>query len=201
MSQLFDHTFIDNKSPKTLVLLHGTGGTKSDFLFLDDSLHHRFSLLALQGNVLENGMSRFFQRKAVGVFDQKSIKEEAEKLFSFVSEWCIKHNTKVQDLIFLGYSNGANMILATLFYYPNLIYTAVLLHAMLPFTPDDILLKNHSLLITGGQQDHMVSAEDQAKLSEVLQKSEAILEIKRYPGGHEISKNEIHDVETFLVRF
>lgn len=198
MTNIFDYTFIDNNASKTLVLLHGTGGSKSDFLFLDDALSNSINLLSLQGNILENGMSRFFKRIAAGIFDQNNIMEESEKLQIFIKEWCEINHINSSDLIFLGYSNGANMILATLFYYPTLIITAALLHPMLPFSPKSISLKDKSFFITSGQEDEMVSPIDQVKLIELLQSLGATIVQKQYPGGHGISELEMQDLLNYL---
>lgn len=198
MTPLFDHTYLDNHATKTLVLLHGNGGSKSDFLFLDDALDHSYNLLSLQGNVLENGLSRFFKRISVGVFDQQSILDETSKMQLFISDWCDAHTTRAEDLLFLGYSNGANMILATLFYYPLLIKTSVLLHPMLPFTPENISLAGHSIFITNGSQDQMVPKNDQLNLVKVLQSQGATPISKTYQGGHGISPTEMHDITKFL---
>src|SRR5260221_8500204 len=93
-SKLFDHIFIDNHAERTLFLLHGTGGSREDFLFLNDALKKKYNLVGIQGNVDEHGLSRFFKRLSVGVFDQKNIREETEKLQRFMNAWRIIHKTK-----------------------------------------------------------------------------------------------------------
>lgn len=195
---MFDHRYIDNQAKKTLVLLHGTGGSKSDFLFLDGLLSKSYNLLGLQGTVLENGMSRFFRRSSVGVFDQESIKQEAQNLLQFLTQWCVDHTIKREELVFLGYSNGANILLATLFYYPESIRVAALLHPMVPFVPQNIFLTDHTFFISTGKADPMVSQDQKALLISTMQKTGASLVTKEYPGGHEISKQEIQDVVSFL---
>jgi len=198
MNLLFDHVFIDNQASKTLVLLHGTGGSESDFLFLDEALEHSVNLLALQGNILEDGMPRFFKRKAAGVFDQESIKEETQKLHIFMDDWVAQHTLSSQNTIYFGYSNGANMILATLFYFPELIHKAVLLHPMLPFEPAAVSLKDTELFISHGIQDSMVSIEAQHKLTKFLEKKGATVVEKIYPHGHQLTKDEMQDAITFI---
>jgi phospholipase/carboxylesterase len=195
---LFDHIYIDNQAPKTLILLHGTGGSKSDFLFLNDFLQKRYNLLALQGNVLEQGMARFFERTGAGVFDQNSIKAETKKLHAFINDWCAQHNCKPSDLVFWGYSNGANMILATLFYYPQSVFSAVLLHPMLPFTPEPISLHQHNFLVTIGLHDPMVSLTDQQAVVEILEKNGAAVTTKKHEGGHELTRDQIAEAVDFL---
>lgn len=195
---MFDHIFIDHQAPKTLILLHGTGGNKSDFLFLDQLLDRSFNLLGIQGNVLENGMPRFFKRNSFGIFDQDNLRQEAEKLHQFITHWGDDHNLTTDDLAFLGYSNGANMILASLFYYPNDIKTAALLHPMLPFTPPAISLKGSRFFVSAGLHDQMISLDQSQMVVETLKEKGAELVVNQYPGGHEISHQEIQDVAEFL---
>lgn len=45
----------------TLLLLHGTGGTEQDLLPLAGEIDQDASILSVRGNVLENGMPRFFE--------------------------------------------------------------------------------------------------------------------------------------------
>lgn len=196
---MFDYTFIDNNSAQTLVLLHGTGGDKSDFLFLDQALHQTYNLLSLQGNVTEHGMARFFKRTAPGVFDQENIKQEVDKLKQFIERWVKKHGQQTSDLMFLGYSNGANMILATMFYYPGLVLKAALLHPMLPFNPQMISLENHRIFVSGGEQDSMVSQSEQQTLTKLLKELGAEVTTIFYTSGHAISNQEITDVVSFLL--
>jgi phospholipase/carboxylesterase len=197
---LFDHIFVDNKASKTIFFLHGTGGTKSDFLFLDEFLEKKYNFVGLQGNVDEHGHARFFRRLSEGVFDQESIREETHKLKQFIDTWMDEYKVSIDDLVFLGYSNGANMILATLFYTPELISKAVLLHTMLPFKPKKSLdLSKHSFFVSLGEEDPMISEVQQSELIQTLQSSQAQLTIKRYNSGHHISAKEVRDVVDFLL--
>ena len=61
-----------NKPFETFLLLHGTGGDENDLLPLGEMLADGrcdVALLSPRGQVLENGMPRFFRRFAEGVFD------------------------------------------------------------------------------------------------------------------------------------
>lgn len=200
LSQLFDFVAVDNKAERTLFLLHGTGGSKEDFLFLNDELKNKYNLVGLQGNIDEDGMGRFFRRYAPGVFDKENIKEEATKFNIFVSQWMVSHNFSAEQLFFLGYSNGANMLLASLFYYPELMRNLILLHSMLPIDikPGSLNLKQHKIFISNGIVDPIISRIERFEVIQTLQSCGAQLSTKEYQSGHEISNQEIRDVVLLL---
>jgi hypothetical protein len=58
----FSHVFVPGSSGRTLLLLHGTGGSEHDLIPLGRSLDPTANLLSPRGKVLENGMPRFFRR-------------------------------------------------------------------------------------------------------------------------------------------
>ncbi len=195
----FGTTTIDNNTGKTMFLLHGTGGTERDFLFLDEVLHKQFTLVGLRGNVDENGMSRFFKRHSEGVFDQKSISEESGKLGQFISEWTNKHSLNPKDTFFLGYSNGANILLSTLFLYPDNLQTLILLHPMLPLDPPNGLdLSGKKIFVSYGANDAMIAPGASKRVGSVLEKHKATIFLREYPGGHGLSQNEIDDAVEFI---
>lgn len=69
------HVFRKGKdeTKPTLVLFHGTGGNEQDLLPLAEMLSPDSSMLGIRGNILENGMPRFFRRLAEGVFDEADL--------------------------------------------------------------------------------------------------------------------------------
>ncbi len=197
----FTHIYIDNNAENTLFLLHGSGGTENDFLFLDELLEKKYNLVGLRGNILEKGMNRFFRRLSEGVFDQESINDETKKLRYFIKEWVIGHNLTLDDLIFLGYSNGANMILAMLFNYPDIIRNSVLLHPMLRYKPskNDLDLESHVAFLSYGRQDHLIPEQESKDLVKLLTSLNMNLTVNEYASGHEITEAEINDVVQYLL--
>src|SRR5690625_7808731 len=70
-----EHIFNKGKdqTKPTLLLLHGTGGNEFDLLPIAEQIDGEASVLSVRGNVLENGMPRFFKRLAEGVFDEEDL--------------------------------------------------------------------------------------------------------------------------------
>jgi phospholipase/carboxylesterase len=198
-SELFHCVYQDNGAARTLVLLHGTGGTEHDLLGIVASLKSSYNFLGLRGNVQENGMNRFFARLGDGVFDKVSIDKEVKKLKKFLGLWGKEHFVKPEDMRYLGFSNGANMILALAFQHPELVQKAVLLHPMLPYQPEQELdLAGKQFLVSYGETDPMVSAAKSKQLIKALEKWGAIVKAVSHPGEHRVVRVEVEQALEFL---
>ncbi len=81
----FIQQFIPGSSERTLLLLHGTGGTKTTlFGPLGRELDPVAALRSPRDKVLENGHPRFFGRLAEGAFDMDDLKRRTNELANFV---------------------------------------------------------------------------------------------------------------------
>ncbi|MFA9288466.1 MAG: alpha/beta hydrolase [Weeksellaceae bacterium] len=197
----FYYKQLENPAEKTLFLLHGTGGDEDDFLFLNDELEQSYNIVSLRGNVDEAGMKRFFKRLEHGVFDQESIIDETKKLKEFVEAYAKEQQVDPKSFVFFGYSNGANMILATLFYYPELFHNVALLHPMLPFEPKQKLdLKHLKAYVSYGLHDQLMTVEESQNVLKVLDDAGATIEAEVYNAGHELTQEEMEDVIACLKK-
>src|SRR6266581_3213734 len=82
----FIHEFVPGSSARTLLLLHGTGGNERDLISLGRELDPNASLLSPRGQVLENGMPRYFRRLAEGVFDEEDLVRRTHELADFIEQ-------------------------------------------------------------------------------------------------------------------
>src|ERR1700745_2523090 len=105
----FIHEFVPGNSSRTLLLLHGTGGNERDLVPLGRELDPNAALLSPRGKVLENGMPRFFRRLAEGVFDLEDLTKRTHELADFVIAAARHYNIDMQNIVAVGYSNGANI--------------------------------------------------------------------------------------------
>lgn len=197
----FEHRFIPGGSGRTVLLLHGTGGDENDLLPLGEQLAPDANLLSPRGKVLEGGMPRFFRRLAMGVFDEADLKFRAHELMDFVDLAAKEYGFDRANVTALGYSNGANIAAAVLLLRPGALRAAGLLHAMVPFEPEELPdLTGTSVLLTGGRRDAMIPAPQTERLAQLLTEAGADLTLAWQPGGHELTPAELATVSRFYVK-
>ncbi|MFN2525179.1 MAG: alpha/beta hydrolase [Actinomycetota bacterium] len=195
----FVHRYIEGSDPTTLLLLHGTGGNEDDLLPLGKRLLPDAHLLSPRGKVLENGMPRFFRRLAMGVFDIEDLKTQTHALAEFIDEAAQRYDLDRDEIIAVGYSNGANIAASLLLLHPHLLRRAGLLHAMLPFEPDvPPDLSQTSVLLTGARRDPYISPEQTEALGDLLRACGAQLTMEWQPAGHELTPAEVEALSDWI---
>ncbi|HEX2294873.1 MAG TPA: alpha/beta hydrolase, partial [Actinomycetota bacterium] len=105
----FEHRYEAGAGGATLLLLHGTGGDENDLIPLGRAVAPGAALLSPRGQVVENGMPRFFRRLAMGVFDTEDLKRRTADLAAFVDAAAAHYGIDLSRAAVLGYSNGANI--------------------------------------------------------------------------------------------
>lgn len=205
-----DHGFIyafEPASPgehteRTLLLLHGTGGSETDLLGLGESIAPGAARLSPRGKVLENGMARFFRRLAAGVFDIDDLIARTHELADFITAAQTTHNIADKELVSVGFSNGANIAGSLLLMYPSLFAGAVLYRPMVPFVPQTLLdLTGKRILVVPGRRDEMISAEQTEELIDLLQQTGADVSIAWQPGGHRLTGDDLVAARTWFGTF
>jgi phospholipase/carboxylesterase len=189
-------TFIHRFEPATrpdarpLLLLHGTGGDENDLVRLGRAIAPGAALLSPRGQVLEDGMPRFFRRLAEGVFDEEDVRRRADELADFVDDARTRYG--IAAPIAVGYSNGANIAAAILLLRPEVLSDAILLRAMTPLAsaqPPDLAGKR-VLMITGAQ-DPIIPAARAAHLADLLRGGGAAVDHRVLPVGHGLSNMDL----------
>src|SRR6266542_6119784 len=133
----FIHEFVPGTSHWTLLLLHGTGGNERDLIPLGRELDPNASLLSPRGKILENGMPRFFRRLAEGVFDLEDLKQRTNELADFVGRAAQHYKLAADQIVAVGYSNGANIAASMLLLRPEILHAAILFRTMVPLVPEN----------------------------------------------------------------
>ncbi|MBO0992789.1 alpha/beta hydrolase [Bacillus sp. SD088] len=176
----------------TVLLLHGTGGTEQDLLPLAQTIDPAANILSVRGNVLENGMPRFFRRLAEGVFDEKDLVFRTKELYEFLDEAAEKYGFDREQLIAIGYSNGANIAASLLFHYQDALKGAVLHHPMVPRRgielPD---LSGAPVFIGAGKNDPLCSAKETVELQTLFEQANANVHLHWENSGHQLTATEV----------
>jgi len=176
-------------------VLHGTGGTETQFVPLVRELMPGAAIIAPRGNVSERGALRFFRRRGEGLYDMADLAKRTAAMTGFIEAHV--GIAKPSKVIGLGFSNGANILASVIFQRPKLFERAVLMHPLIPWTPDPVPVATR-LLITAGEQDPVAPAEVTRDLERWFREQGAIVETVWHPGGHEIARSEISAVAQFL---
>lgn len=188
------HLFHKGKdlSKPTLLLLHGTGGNELDLLPLAGRIDDEASVLSVRGNVLENGMPRFFRRLEEGIFDEEDLIYRTKELYKFLNEAAETYNFDRENIVAIGYSNGANIAASLLFHFQNALRGAILHHPMVPRRgielPD---LSGKSVFIAAGTNDPICSSMESAELQTLLEQANTNVTIHWENRGHQLTASEV----------
>lgn len=181
-----------------LLTFHGTGGTEHQFHSFAERLIPGAHVVSPRGDVSEGGMNRYFRRTGEGVYDMDDLAKRRDRMARFILEQ--KTRTGAGDVAGLGYSNGANILMAVALTYPDLVDRMVLMHPLIPWTPaPQPGLAGRRILITAGQRDPICPAALTQGLADYLTAQGADVTLEWHSGGHEISQGEVQAITDFLA--
>jgi phospholipase/carboxylesterase len=195
----FIHEFRPGTSDRTLLLLHGTGGNERDLIPLGRDLDPNAALLSPRGKVLENGMPRFFRRLAEGVFDLEDLKKRTSELADFVAAAAKHYKLAADQIVAVGYSNGANIAAAMLLLRPEILRAAILFRAMVPLVPENPPdLSSVRVWIGAGDQDPIIPASEAQGLVELLRSAGADVTIRFANASHALTEADVEIARHWL---
>lgn len=184
-----------------IVLLHGTGGDARSLMGLAKQLSPESTLLGIEGDVLENGMRRYFARYSDGSFDLESLHEATIKLQETIQSLLEEHNLTDHKVALLGYSNGANIAVNIFKEYETRYDLALLLHpssgrATVPFKAQTKL----TAFITSGDNDPFISKEEFDVLEDTFRQADIKVEVFRHQQGHQLTQAELYKTAELLAK-
>lgn len=184
-----------------LLTLHGTGGNEQEITALAAHLDPRASVLSPRGRVSEGGASRWFRRLGEGVFDVDDVIVRAGELAAFTTAARTEYGIEDAPLIAVGFSNGANIALATALLHPGAVDRVVAFSGMYPFgdREPEISATGVELLLLNGDQDPMAPAASVARLEEFASARGASVTRRRRPGGHGIDQGELAAATSWIA--
>jgi phospholipase/carboxylesterase len=193
MALTLTHRFVPGTpGAPTLLLLHGTGGDEDDLLPLGEMLLPGAARLSPRGQVLENGMPRFFRRLAEGVFDLDDLRLRARELADFVSQARQEYPMGDEPPIAVGFSNGANIAAAVLLLHPGTLGGGLLFRPMVPLVPQPLPdLARVPVAILAGRADPLIDPGQSGALADLLRRAGAAVTLEWVPGGHSLTRADL----------
>jgi phospholipase/carboxylesterase len=195
----FVHRFYTPPNPdgSVLVLLHGSGGNETTLMPLLHQVSPRATLLGVRGRATEEGIPRWYKRFTPFSFDQQDIRSEAEAFAAFIDGAVKSYGLDPKKLVYVGYSNGANLLNSLLYLHPNLVHKAVLLRSMpvlSNFPHAD--LKGTDLLVISGKTD--AYGKYASDLEARLKSSGATVDSTVIPSGHDLGDADVPVIRKWL---
>lgn len=176
---------------RTIVALHGSGADETAILPLARMLDQKARIVAPRGRILQNGERRWYRKLSPISFDQPSVRFEAEAFAGFLDGLMRDDVADAERTLFLGYSNGANLVAATMLLHPGKIRQAVLMRAMsvLDAAPEADLAAARVLVLTG-EADQTYGTYG-AMLGDLLKRNGAVVVSDTLGSGHECGEGDI----------
>lgn len=184
-----------------LLTLHGTGGNEREITALVPHLWPGAGVLSPRGRVSEQGMTRWFRRMGEGVFDVDDVIVRAGELVAFVDAARERYELGDRRIIAAGFSNGANIGLATALLHPGTLDRVVAFSGMYPFADRDPVgdVSAVELVLLNGAADPMAPSASVDRLVEVAEAHGATVERHVRPGGHGLAQSDVDAAREWLA--
>lgn len=195
------HLFINNHSDKTIILFHGTGADEYDLLPVAKLLSDKANILSFRGSVVENGMNRFFKRFSIGNYDLESYQKETKRIVDEINLLKKKYQIDLSKTLVAGFSNGANIALGILQYFPETLNNYLL------FSPDYIdtntpflSLENKKIFLSTAKNDPYSNYQNLLIMKSVLKEKKADV-FYQLISGHTLSMELVLQSKNFFDDF
>ncbi|RWC41398.1 MAG: alpha/beta hydrolase [Mesorhizobium sp.] len=180
-------------------LLHGSGVDETILVPLAREIAPRAVLIAVRGRIVQEDGFRWFARITPTRFEQSSIRTETDAFAGFVADAATRHHLDLSRAIFLGYSNGANLVSSLMLLHPGLVERAALLRPMpvLDDVPATDLSKARVLIVAGAAD--LTYAPFAPALVTLLSQHGAEIDARIVPSGHEFGSADAAIVRQWLA--
>lgn len=186
-----------NNSKKLFVLLHGTGGNEFSLLFLTGELDPTADVISFVSNNGTGENRRFFAPLTDGQLEQGSFDDAVT---DFIQTW---DNLALDydEITFVGYSNGANLMQGILQQRPDIADKTILMHPQqFGFDFSQVKSEKNNVLLTTGANDTLVVPGDILNLQKQLEPQFKSATLILTDGYHEVGDREVQEIKEWYHR-
>lgn len=188
-----------------LLLLHGVGSNERDLLRLEPYLGS-FNLISVRAPFpLSEDRFAWFQVAFTPepVHNVADAEASRQTLLAFISELAERYNVSPNEIILLGFSQGASLGLSVALSAPQSVRDVVAMSGRIlqevsaDLTPSP-QHRNLRVLVTHGLYDSKLPICHARASKAVLETLPVDLTYREYPSGHELSEASLNDVSVWL---
>ncbi|GAB3057173.1 alpha/beta hydrolase [Salinicoccus sesuvii] len=195
MKHIYNET---KKGAPVFVLLHGTGGTEHDLLPLAGMLNPEYNVLSIRGNVSENGMNRYFKRHGEGQYDLEDLEYRGGELHDFIIEAAEQHDFDLEDVVLVGFSNGANIAINLILRDSSQFKKAALFAPLYPMTLQDSKdLSDAEVFLSLGKGDPIVPEGESLRVVSIFEDRGADV-TTTWVNGHSLPQEAAEKAKAWL---
>jgi len=185
----------------TLLALHGMGGDENDLLPVCRAVAPGASVLSPRGQAVEDGFFKFFSRLGPGLFDENEIRRRANDLAGWIGGAVAQYDLDASRVYVLGYSNGANIAVATMLLHPGVIAGGVLLRPRLVLKPEKLPdLNGAPLLIAAGGADPAIPVTEAEALGRLFSAANATVDLAVAESGHDLTPQDFNMAKRWFAQ-
>ncbi len=190
--------------PALLILLHGRGADEDDLFTLAPAIDAGIAVASVRAPLpTDEGGYTWSESRTPGHYVGESLRASLTWLQAWLGSLA-NGRTEPQDIYLLGFSAGMAMGSALVLDEPARYAGVILLSGTLPFDTDLPMVKQRlagvPIFYGHGSFDRVIPADLVTRSAKYLRESSgARLETRSYPIAHEISDNEVRDINVWLA--
>jgi predicted esterase len=128
------------------------------------------------------------------------LQKRTHELADFLAAAAQHYGFASDNVVAVGYSNGANIAASMLLLRPEILSAAILFRAMLPLVPEtQPNLSSARVWIGAGTNDPIVPTSETKRLAELLRSAGADLTMRHFPAGHEVTPTDVEAARDWLT--
>lgn len=195
-----EYLFKDGNKDRVLITLHGTGGNAEEIANLGRAIDKDAAIISVNGEVMEQGMRRFFKRHGEGQYDVEDLNNRGLQLLDFLKEKSTEYEFDLENAVLVGFSNGSNIAINLMLREHSPLKNALLFAPLYNVEIEgNVQLNDANVFLSMGESDPIVSKSDSEHVVSLFESRGANVETF-WVATHEITAESIRKAQAFLSK-